>query len=147
MDHDRRPAPTGARSFKPNLSKYRGAYENPVFYIGKVAQITGASRKAIRHYEALGLLPPAVRRGAYRVYGGKDVFMVHVIKHAQTYGFTLAELHELVAAIGKRDHFPLEVALDAVRRKRAAVRREVKALRLLDRRLGELLADIKQHFR
>ncbi len=129
-----------------NPSRYRKDYAQSLLYIGKVAEITGASRKAIRHYEALGLLPPPTRRGSYRVYNGKDVFMVHVIKHAQSYGFTLAELHELVAAIGKQERFPLKVALDAVQRKRAAVRRQVADLRVLDRRLAGLLADIKKHF-
>lgn len=116
------------------------------FYIGKVAEITGASRKAIRHYEALGLLPPPTRRGAYRVYTGKDVFMVHAIKHAQSYGFSLAELRGLVAAIAKEERFPMQAALDTVKRKREAVRREAEELRALDRRLGELLTDIEKRF-
>ncbi len=120
--------------------------DKPFHYIGRVAEITGASRKAIRHYEALGLLPPPTRRGAYRVYTNKDVFMVHVIKHAQSYGFGLAELRELVAAIAREERFPLQVALDAVKRKRKAVRREAEALHALDHRLGELLTDIKKYF-
>lgn len=35
----------------------------PYLYIGKVAEMTGAWRKAIRHYESLGLLPAPQRRG------------------------------------------------------------------------------------
>lgn len=130
----------------PDPSRYRTDYDESFFYIGKVAQITGASRKAIRHYEALGLLPPPQRRGRYRIYSGRDVFIVHVIKHAQSYNFTLAELRDLIAAISEHEQFPIRAALDAVERKRASVRREAAALRALDRRLGGLLADIKKHF-
>lgn len=130
----------------PDPLRYRADHGESLLYIGKVAEITGASRKAIRHYEALGLLPPPQRRGSNRIYSGRDVFIVHVIKHAQNYGFTLTELRELVTAISKQDNFPIQAALAAVERKRAAVRREAAALRALDRRLGELLADIKKHF-
>jgi hypothetical protein len=35
--------------------------------IGQVSERTGASGKAIRHYERVGLLPTPVRRGRYRV--------------------------------------------------------------------------------
>ncbi len=130
----------------PDPSRYLADYSDSLLYIGKVAEITGASRKAIRHYEAIGLLPPPQRRGAYRIYSGRDVFIVHVIKHTQSYGFTLAELRELIAAISKQDNFPIQVALDAVERKRVAVRREAAALRALDQRLGGLVADIKKYF-
>jgi DNA-binding transcriptional MerR regulator len=118
----------------------------PRLYIGEVAARTGASRKAIRYYESLGLLPPAARQGRYRVYSGRDVFLVHVIKHAQRYGFSLGELRELVAAIARERRFPLKAALDAVERKRVAVRRQAAALRTLDRRLGGLLTDIARAF-
>ena len=36
-------------------------------FIGKAAQLSGTTIKAIRHYEAFGLLPPPQREGRYRV--------------------------------------------------------------------------------
>lgn len=120
--------------------------EKAFYYIGKVAEMTGASRKAIRHYESLGLLPPPTRQGAYRVYTDKDVFLVHVIKHAQSHGFTLNELRDLIGAIAKEKHFPIQVALHVVAQKREAIQREAEALRTIDLRLGELLENIKLHF-
>ena len=54
----------------------------PYLYIGKVAEITGASCKAIRHYESLGLLPTPKRRGKYRIYSELDVFFVTVRSRA-----------------------------------------------------------------
>ena len=120
----------------PDPSRYLADYSDSLLYIGKVAEITGASRKAIRHYEAIGLLPPPQRRGAYRIYNGRDVFIVHVIKHTQSYGFTLAELRELIAAISKQDNFPIQVALDAVERKRVAVRPRTKSSRRTSASIG-----------
>ena len=116
------------------------------FYIGQVAEITGASRKAIRHYESLGLLPPAVRRGKYRVYSERDIFLVHMIKHAQSYGFSLAELRGLVTAKAKSKDFPLKLAEEMVAQKRAALRDQIADIRALDRRLAQLTRDMKRNF-
>lgn len=121
-------------------------HENSLFYIGQLAGLTGATRKAIRHYEAVGLLPKPARRGTYRIYTGRDVFLVHVIKHAQSYGFSLSDLRELVAAIGRQKSFPLKQGLAMVARKRAALKQQAAELRNLDRRLIGLRRDMRRHF-
>lgn len=36
-------------------------------YIGKAAKLSGTTIKSIRHYEDIGLLPPAQRQGKYRI--------------------------------------------------------------------------------
>jgi len=118
--------------------------ETPSLYIGKLAELSGASRKAIRHYEALGLLPPAVRKGNYRVYTERDVFLVHVIKHAQSFDFSLAELRELVAAIAEKPRFPLKLAITLVERKRAALRRQIADIRAIDRGLAQLVREMNR---
>jgi len=33
--------------------------------IGRVSELTGATRKAIRHYESIGLITPPDRKGSY----------------------------------------------------------------------------------
>lgn len=63
-------------------------------YIGEVARRTGATARAIRLYESLGLLV-VPRRGRYRVYDATHVEFIQLIKHAQTVGVTLAELQTL----------------------------------------------------
>jgi DNA-binding transcriptional MerR regulator len=100
----------------------KNQYETPSLYIGELAELSGASRKAIRHYEALGLLPPAARKGSYRVYSERDVFLAHMIKHAQSFGFSLAELRELVTATDDKPHFPLKLTNALIARKRVALR-------------------------
>lgn len=126
--------------------KAKSAHETPSLYIGKLAELSGASRKAIRHYEALGLLPPAARKGSYRVYSERHVFLVHMIKHAQSFGFTLAELRELVAATADKPSFPLKLANTLIARKRAAMRQQIADLRALDRQLAQLVRDMNRMF-
>lgn len=118
----------------------------PDLYIGKLAARSGASRKAIRHYESLGLLPPARRKGNYRVYSERDVFLVHMIRHAQSFGFSLAELRELVAATVSKPRFPLKLACALIVRKRAALRRQITDIRATDQGLAQVLRDLKRLF-
>ena len=122
------------------IAKHR--CQTPSFYIGKLAELSGASRKAIRHYESLGLLPQAARKGNYRVYSERDVFLVHMIKHAQSFGFNLEELRELVSATADKPRFPLKLANELIVRKRAALREQIAAIRAVDRGLAQLVRDM-----
>lgn len=65
-------------------------------YIGKAAQLSGTTIKAIRHYEAIGLLPAPQRQGQYRVYSAQSVELLMFIKCAQQLGFKLKELQDIL---------------------------------------------------
>jgi len=110
-------------------------------YIGQVA-----ARKAIRHHESLGLLPPAARQGNYRVHSERDVFLAHMIRHAQSFGFSLTEWCELVAVTANKPRFPPKLARTVIARKRAALRRQIAEIRALDRRLAQLVRDMNRMF-
>lgn len=65
-------------------------------YIGKAAERAGTTIKSIRHYEALGLLPPARRQGRYRLYDQASLDTLRLIKCAQQLGFRLRELQAIL---------------------------------------------------
>ncbi|HEY0633917.1 MAG TPA: MerR family transcriptional regulator [Gammaproteobacteria bacterium] len=115
-------------------------------YIGKVAELTGATRKAIRLYEAMGLIPAAGRQGNYRVYSEKDVLLISMIRRAQSVGFNLTELKPLVALKVKSTRFPLELALELIGTKRQSLHNEMNQLVALEQRLNALEEELKRNF-
>ena len=61
-------------------------------YIGKVQELTGASPKAIRLYEELGLLGRVERRGKYRTYTDAQVQLIRLVRSAQKTGMRLNDM-------------------------------------------------------
>jgi DNA-binding transcriptional MerR regulator len=66
--------------------------------IGQLAAATGVTTKALRFYEADGLLPQPDRTAAgYRDYPDAAVDRVTFIRQAQAAGLTLAQIREVLA--------------------------------------------------
>lgn len=109
--------------------------------IGELARQTGASPKAIRLYEARGLLPQVPRKGSYRVYTEKHLRQVQVIRQAQALGFTLSELAPALHGEGDEpDWLRLLKQLD---RKRTAINKDICALKQLEIQLEQIEMDIR----
>lgn len=117
-----------------------------MMYIGKLAELTGATRKAIRLYESLGLIPTPNRKGKYRVYSDKDVALLKMIRRAQAVGFNLAELRQIVALKAKSNRFPIEMANGLIARKREKLRNDMGEIMALDQRLIELHEELNRAF-
>lgn len=65
--------------------------------IGEMARQSGLTAKMIRHYEQLGLLPPALRSDAgYRQYRQQDIRQLQFIRQGRELGFSLPQIHELL---------------------------------------------------
>lgn len=63
-------------------------------YIGEASKRSGASARAIRLYERLGLLK-INRLGSYRTYSDADIEFIKLIKEGQSLGLQLEEMVEL----------------------------------------------------
>lgn len=114
--------------------------------IGKVAEITGATRRGIRLYEELGLIPVPQRRGSYRIYSDTEVKAIALIRQAQEVGFTLAELKELVNTKMRDNRFPLEMANKLIEMKRRQLDEAMATLRKNQRRLDALQKEVSRRY-
>src|SRR3989454_9294105 len=66
--------------------------------IGEVAKRSGASRKALRLYEAAGVLPaPRRTQTGYRVDSSEALDLLALVRQTQRPGLTLDEIREIVA--------------------------------------------------
>ena len=66
--------------------------------IGQLAKVVDVNVQTVRYYERLKLLSPSARRpSGYRVYGEEEERRLRFIKNAQTLGFTLHEIAELLS--------------------------------------------------
>ena len=70
---------------------------SPAVTIGRLAKKVGVNIQTVRYYERLKLLAPTARRpSGYRLYGTAEVQRLRFIKNAQTLGFTLQEIVDLL---------------------------------------------------
>ncbi len=108
--------------------------------ISELASRTGVSAKAIRFYEATGVLPPPARgSNGYRLYAGDAVDMLRFIKQAQGLGLTLAEIKEIVA-IRQGGRPPCGHVYQLLKEKAVELDRKLSDLVLLRRRIRRSLA-------
>jgi len=71
--------------------------------IARLAEAAGVGVETVRYYQRRGLMTEPPRSGAVRRYGTDDVRRLRFIRRAQTAGFTLEEIGELLEADGTED--------------------------------------------
>ncbi len=98
--------------------------------IGETARRVGTTPKALRHYEALGLIPPAVRTSnGYRWYRPEDVNRILFIRRAKALGLSLEEIRALViVAEGGQCHLTKAELAQVLARKIADCTERIEAL-------------------
>jgi MerR family transcriptional regulator, repressor of the yfmOP operon len=81
-----------------------GAAEQALYTIEQVATRTGFTKRTLRYYEEVGLLPPTGRtEGNYRRYSEADIERLERIKNLRgLLGFSLNEIRELLEAEDER---------------------------------------------
>jgi MerR family transcriptional regulator, redox-sensitive transcriptional activator SoxR len=73
--------------------------ELPELTIGEVARRAGVATSSIRYYERIGLLPKPERVGGQRRYDAEALGKLGFIGVAQSAGFKLAEIRELIDGV------------------------------------------------
>jgi MerR family copper efflux transcriptional regulator len=97
----------GRSRTKPELSDARA---QGLLNIGEAARDSGVTAKSIRHYESIGLIPPANRTFAnYRLYTRNDVETLRFIRHARNVGFSLDNIQSLLALWHDRNRSSADV--------------------------------------
>jgi DNA-binding transcriptional MerR regulator len=107
--------------------------------IGDVAERTSLTAPTIRYYESIGLLVPAPRSSTgYRRYSDTTVEELRFIKKAQSLGFSLEEIGEILK-LSRAGDTPCSHVLDLSRRHLRAVDERIQQLaRFRDQLAAEL---------
>ena len=98
--------------------------DTKTYRIGDLSRKFGVTLRALRFYEAKGLLKPT-KSGVTRHYSSADRARLKVILLAKRFGLSLAEIRKLVEAIdGKSGIRPLRSMLDKFRDQQAFLERQ-----------------------
>lgn len=109
--------------------------------VGQLAKQGGVNLQTIRYYERRGILPKPQRSpSGYRVFPGEAVLQVRFVKQAQSLGFSLKEIEEL---LGLRIDPPTPKTCDQVRQraevKVSEVDEKMRGLRAMRKALTRLI--------
>lgn len=120
---------------RPELAEARG---RGLHNIGEASGQTQVSAKMIRHYERIGLIPPAARTFAnYRLYSDADLHRLRFIRRARNMGFSIKQIETLLGLWSDPGRSSAEVRqlarthiaeLDARIREMQAMQRSLEAL-------------------
>jgi MerR family copper efflux transcriptional regulator len=111
--------------------------------IGALARRAGVRIDTVRYYERSGLLAPKTRlQSGYRRYGGAELARLRFIRRAQTLGFSLKEIRELLALSTGRDVARVKRAAQA---KLVDVEQRIAALQRMRDGLATLVAACPGH--
>ena len=99
--------------------------------ISDVARVFGLRTSAIRYYEQIGILPPAMRRNGQRRYNNSALFRLAVVQRARETGFTLEEIRELFFGFTEGTPPPKRWH-QLSQRKVAELRERIKRLQLME---------------
>ncbi|MGH8081966.1 MAG: Cu(I)-responsive transcriptional regulator [Lysobacter sp.] len=106
--------------------------------IGEAAQLSAVSAKMIRHYESIGLIPPANRSVAgYRLYSDADLHRLRFVKRSRSLGFSIKQIETLLGLWDNRARESSEVkrlALDHA----AELAQKIAEMQTMQRTLEQL---------
>lgn len=110
--------------------------------IGELAKRSGQTQSRIRFYERIGLLKLVDRRSnGYRTYPPEALVVLNLIDTAQSAGFTLDEIRQMVPS--DLDEWKHDGLLDALRTKVAEITALEAKLKNSKAQIKRLIAEIE----
>ena len=96
--------------------------------IGELADTTGVTVSALRHYDEVGVITPVGRVGGKRRFSPDAVGRVNFIRRAQAAGFSLAEINDVLAETSAVARQLLATKIDELRRQQAELETTIAML-------------------
>jgi len=114
--------------------------------IGEAASETGVTVKAIRHYEAVGLLGVLERDGSYRDFSADDLERLRLIAYCRDLGFGLPEIRQVLQIVtDARPSCPdPEAMIDVVDGRLRAINEQIARFQQLSERLEHTRAYLQR---
>ncbi|SHO57396.1 Zn(2+)-responsive transcriptional regulator [Vibrio quintilis] len=95
---------------------------------GELAKRTGVTAETIRYYEKQGLLTAERAKNGYRLFDVHSVERLKFIQRAQSIGFNLKEIAELLALEIARDQHTCEEVKAITAAKQTEIKQKIQAL-------------------
>jgi len=110
--------------------------------IGELETRSGASRHTLRYYEQIGLISPMRRSNNYRVYTAQTLQDLDFIRRAQSMGFSLAEIGQILDA-QRNQTIDCAEGAKLIEKKMAEIRQKIADLKSIYRYLDEERANLE----
>lgn len=110
--------------------------------IGEIEAQSGASRHTLRYYEQIGLISPLRRTNNYRVYTAQTLRDLDFIQRAQSMGFSLGEIGEILDA-QRNKLIDCAGGAKLIEKKMAEIKQKIADLKRIYRYLDEERANLE----
>jgi len=110
--------------------------------IGELEARSGASRHTLRYYEQIGLISPVRQTNNYRVYTAQTLQDLDFIQRAQSMGFSLGEIGEILDA-QRNKLIDCADGAKLIEKKMAEIKQKIANLQSIYRYLDEERANLE----
>lgn len=110
--------------------------------IGELEARSGASRHTLRYYEQIGLISPLRQTNNYRVYTEQTLQDLDFIQRAQSMGFSLGEIGEILDA-QRNKLIDCAAGAKLIEKKMAEIKQKIANLQSIYRYLDEERANLE----
>ncbi|AZD29296.1 MerR family transcriptional regulator [Pseudomonas chlororaphis] len=110
--------------------------------IGELEARSGASRHTLRYYEQIGLISALRQTNNYRVYTEQTLQDLDFIQRAQSMGFSLGEIGEILDA-QRNQLIDCADGAKLIEKKMAEIKQKIANLQSIYRYLGEERANLE----